>query len=73
VTLPLIFLVSIVKLRTMPLPFTKALFCGLGSIPLKLCALILAVTRFPKYTKECQYIFGGRVHDRFWLFKELWK
>jgi GT2 family glycosyltransferase len=71
--LPLIFLGSIIKLRTMPLPFFKALLYGFGLIPLSLYSLLLATVRFPRYAKERRYILGRRVHGRFWLLRELWK
>ncbi|MBN1667390.1 MAG: glycosyltransferase family 2 protein [Anaerolineales bacterium] len=72
-TLPLIFLGSIIKLRTMPLSFFKGLLYVLGLMPLTLYALGLALLRFPQYRQERQYILGRRVHGRYWLFKALWR
>ena len=71
--LPLIFLGSIIKLRTLPMGGVKKTIYALGLIPFTFYALIMAVIRFPKYAKERAYILKNSPHGKFWLLKELWK
>ena len=71
--LPLIFLGSIIKLRTLPMkPFKKTIY-ALGLIPFTLFVLLMAVTRFPSYAKERARILSNSPHGKFWLLKQLWK
>lgn len=73
--LPLIYLGSIVKLRTLPLtPLKRALY-ALGLMPYTAGALLLAAIRFPTYAKERQRILAlrkARGRTGFTLLKELW-
>lgn len=71
--LPLIFMGSIIKLRTLPMGTLKKAVYALGLIPYTLFALFLAVIRFPKYAKDRAYILKHSPHDKFWLLKELWQ
>lgn len=70
--LPLIFLGSIIKLRTLPMGWVKKTIYALGLIPYTLYALIVAVARFPKYSQERAYILKNSPRGKFWLLKELW-
>ena len=72
-TLPLIFLGSIIKLRTLPLRWFQRSIYAVGLLPFTFVSLILAVTRFPSYAKNRAYILGTNKRGRFWLLKELWK
>jgi GT2 family glycosyltransferase len=71
--LPLIFMGSIIKLRTLPMGTLKKAFYALGLIPYTLFALFLAVIRFPRYAKDRAYILKHSPHGKFWLLKELWR
>jgi GT2 family glycosyltransferase len=71
--LPLIFLGSIIKLRTLPMKPLKKVIYALGLIPFTFITLILAVIRFPRYAKERSYILKNSPHGRFWLLKQLWR
>lgn len=71
--LPLIFLGSIIKLRTLPMGSLKKTIYALGLIPFTIYALIMAVVRFPKYSDARTYILDHSPHGKFWLLKELWK
>lgn len=71
--LPLIFMGSIIKLRTLPMGTLKKAVYALGLIPYTLFALFLAVIRFPRYAKDRAYILKHSPHGKFWLLKELWR
>lgn len=71
--LPLIFMGSIIKLRTLPMGFFKKAVYALGLIPYTLFSLAVAVFRFPQYAKERASILKNRPHGRFWLLKNLWQ
>ena len=71
--LPLIFLGSIIKLRTLPMKPLKKVIYALGLIPFTFITLILAVIRFPRYAKERSYILSNSPHGKFWLLKQLWR
>jgi hypothetical protein len=71
--LPLIFMGSIIKLRTMPLSVGKRLLYSLGLMPYTLWAFLAALVRFPRYLGNRSYILKNRKQGRFWLLKELWK
>lgn len=71
--LPLIFLGSTIKLRTLPMGSLKKIIFALGLIPFTLYALLIAVIRFPKYASGRSYILKKCPHDKYWLLKELWK
>jgi GT2 family glycosyltransferase len=71
--LPLIFLGSIIKLRTLPMKPLKKVIYALGLIPFTFITLILAVIRFPRYAKERSYILKNSPHGKFWLLKQLWR
>jgi GT2 family glycosyltransferase len=71
--LPLIFLGSIIKLRTLPMGAIKKTIYALGLIPFTLYSLFRAVLRFPRYANERSYILSNSPHGKFWLLKELWK
>jgi GT2 family glycosyltransferase len=71
--LPLIFLGSIIKLRTLPMGVIKKSFYALGLIPFTFLALILAVVRFPRYAEKRSYILNHSPHEKFWLLKQLWQ
>lgn len=72
-TLPLIFMGSIIKLRTLPMGLFKKIIYALGLFPYTLFSLIVAVIRFPQYTKERAYILRSRPYDKFWLLRNLWQ
>ncbi|RPI88205.1 MAG: glycosyltransferase family 2 protein [Chloroflexi bacterium] len=72
-TLPLIFMGSIVKLRTLPMGWMKKTIYALGLIPFTLYALIMAVIRFPNYSQDRAYILKNSQRDEFWLLRELWQ
>jgi GT2 family glycosyltransferase len=70
--LPLIFMGSIIKLRTLPVnPIIKTIY-ALGLIPFTFFALLMALFRFPRYAQKRSYILSNSPHGRFWLLKELW-
>jgi GT2 family glycosyltransferase len=72
IALPLIFMGSIIKLRTLPVnPIIKAIY-ALGLIPFTFFALLMAVLRFPRYAEKRSYILENSPHGRFWLLKQLW-
>jgi GT2 family glycosyltransferase len=71
--LPLIFMGSIIKLRTLPMGSMKKTLYALGLIPYTLASLLLAVIRFPRYTEERSYILSNSPRGQFWLLKELWQ
>lgn len=71
--LPMIFMGSIVKLRTLPMGWLKKTVYALGLIPYTLFSLIVAILRYPHYAKERTYILNNRPYDRFWLLKNLWQ
>lgn len=71
--LPLIFLGSIIKLRTLPMKPLKKVIYALGLIPFTFITLILAVIRFPRYAKERSFILKNSPHGKFWLLKQLWR
>lgn len=71
--LPLIFMGSIIKLRTLPMGWKKKTIFALGLIPYTLFSLIVAVFRFPQYSEEREYILINSNRDKFWLLRELWK
>ena len=56
--LPLIFLGSVIKLRTLPLNLFKKTVYALGLIPFTLFALFMAVIRFPRYAGERRRILS---------------
>lgn len=70
--LPLICMGSIIKLRTLPMNALKKTVYALGLIPFTFFALVMAVLRFPSYSKERSYILSNSPHGRYWLLKELW-
>jgi GT2 family glycosyltransferase len=70
--LPLIFLGSIVKLRTLPMGRLKKVAYGAGLVPFTCFALLMALVRLPRYGAERARILSRRQRDRFWLLKELW-
>jgi GT2 family glycosyltransferase len=70
--LPLIFLGSIIKLRTMPLSITKKLLYSIGLIPYTFLSFLVALVRFPMYAENRRFILSNRPQGRYWLFKELW-
>ena len=70
--LPLIFMGSIIKLRTLPMNTLKKTIYALGLIPFTFFALFLAVLRFPSYTKQRSHILNNNPHGKFWLLKQLW-
>jgi GT2 family glycosyltransferase len=72
-TLPLIFLGSIIKLRTLPMGLFKKLIFAIALIPYTLFSLIMAIIRFPKYSKERSYILTNSKRGKYWLLKELWQ
>jgi GT2 family glycosyltransferase len=71
--LPLIFLGSVIKLRTLPMGLFKKIIYAIGLVPFTLYALLAAVVRFPKYAENRAYILKNSPHGKFWLLKELWK
>lgn len=71
--LPLIFMGSIIKLRTLPMGWLKKTFYALGLVPYTFFSLIVAVIRFPQYAKERAYILKNRPYDRLWLLRSLWR
>ena len=71
--LPLIFMGSIIKLRTLPMKPLKKTIYALGLIPFTFLVLIMAVIRFPRYAKERSYILSNSPHGKFWLLKQLWR
>lgn len=71
--LPLIFLGSIIKLRTLPMNPLKKIIYALGLIPFTFFVLIMAVLRFPRYAKERSYILNNSPREKFWLLKQLWR
>jgi GT2 family glycosyltransferase len=71
--LPLVFMGSIIKLRTMPLSLTKKVVYTLGLIPYTFFSFVVALFRFPKYAANRAYILKNRPYGRLWLFKKLWK
>lgn len=71
--LPLIFMGSILKLRTLPMGLMKKIIYGLGLIPLTLIGFLMAVIRFPQYAENRSHILRNSPHGKFWLLKELWK
>jgi len=72
-TLPLLCLGSIIKLRTMPLSTGKKVVYGLGLVPYTLFCLGAAVVRFPRYAENRRHILSKRRNGRFWLLRELWR
>jgi GT2 family glycosyltransferase len=72
-TLPLVCLGSIIKLRTLPLGTFKRTVYALGLIPFTLFSLFMAAIRFPRHAKDRRYILDHSPRGRFWLLKELWK
>jgi len=73
VVLPLIFMGSIIKLRTLPLNWVKKYLFALALFPYTLGALFLAVIRFPSYARNRSYILSHRPYGKFWLLKEFLK
>ncbi len=71
--LPLIFMGSIIKLRTMPISSWKKVAYAAGLIPYTILCFIMAVLRFPFYAKNRKHILSHRKNGHFWLLKELWK
>ena len=71
--LPLIFMGSIIKLRTLPVNPVKKTIYALGLIPFTFLALLMAVLRFPRYAQNRSYILNNSPYGRFWLLKQLWK
>jgi GT2 family glycosyltransferase len=71
--LPLIFLGSIIKLRTLPMGSVKKAIYALGLIPFTLFALFMAVIHFPQYASGRSYILKNSPYGKYWLLKELWK
>jgi GT2 family glycosyltransferase len=72
-TLPLIFLGSVIKLRTMPLGSIKKIAYGVALIPFTVFALVMAVIRLPQYRAQRRHILSHSPHGQLWLFKQLWK
>jgi len=70
--LPLIFLGSIVKLRTLPMRLPKKFIFGIGLIPYTIFSFLMALIRLPQYSDERSYILSNRKSGRLWLLKELW-
>jgi len=70
--LPLIFLGSIIKLRTLPMSLPKKIVFGIGLIPYTMFSFIMAVIRMPQYSGKRKFILGNRKSGRFWLLRELW-
>lgn len=71
--LPLIFLGSIIKLRTLPMGVVKKAVYALGLIPFTFYALLMAVIRLPRYAENRAYILKNSPHGKFWLLRELWR
>jgi hypothetical protein len=71
--LPLIWLGSIVKLRTLPLRPVKRTVYAFGLMPFTLFSFVMAMIRSPRYAEERRRILKRRRRGRFWLLKELWR
>jgi hypothetical protein len=71
--LPLLFMGSIIKLRTLPMGTVKKAVYALGLIPFTLYSFFSALFRFPRYARERTYILNNSPHGKFWLLKELWR
>ena len=71
--LPLIFMGSIIKLRTLPMGAVKKTIYALGLFPFTLYSFFTAVFRFPRYVGQRSFILNNSPHGRFWLLKELWQ
>jgi GT2 family glycosyltransferase len=72
-TLPLVSLGSIVKLRTFPMRPAHRVAYALGLVPYTIFSMAMAFARIPKYREERRYILSHSRRGRFWLLKELWK
>ncbi len=72
-TLPLVSLGSIVKLRTFPMRPWQRILYALGLIPYTIFSMAMAFVRIPKYREDRRYILSHSRQKRFWLLKELWK
>jgi GT2 family glycosyltransferase len=73
VALPLIFMGSIIKLRTLPMGRMKKMIFVLGLIPYTIFSFIAALIDFPKYAEMRSNILSHRPGGKFWLLKELWR
>lgn len=71
--LPLIFMGSIIKLRTLPMGLIKKTIYALGLVPFTLFSFFSALARFSLYKANRAYILNHNPHGKFWLLKELWK
>jgi GT2 family glycosyltransferase len=72
-TIPLIFLGSVIKLRTLPLSWAKRLIYGAGLIPFTFITMVLSIFRFPKYAKERTYILQNSQRGKLSLLNQLWR
>lgn len=69
--LPLLFLGSFTKVRTLELGFIMKVVYTLGLIPYTIYSFAAAVICFPRYTDKRHYILSHSAHGRFWLLREL--
>jgi GT2 family glycosyltransferase len=72
-TVPLLTLGSIVKLRTLPIGRGRRIIYALGLIPYTIFSTAMAFVRIPRYGGERRYILSRSRRRRFWLLRELWK
>ncbi len=71
--LPLLFMGSITKVRTLELGLVNRVLFVLGFIPYSLVSLLLAAARFPRYASQRRHILANSPRGWFWLLGELLK
>lgn len=71
--LPLLFMGSITKVRTLELGLARKTLYALSFVPYTLFSLLIAVIRFPRYADQRRYILSHSSRGRFWLLSELLK
>ena len=70
--IPLLFMGSLTKVRTLELGWAKKTIYTIALIPYTFYSLIAALFCFPRYAEQRRYILSHSKRGKFWLLKELW-
>jgi hypothetical protein len=69
--LPLLFMGSLTKVRTLELGFLKKIIYTIGLIPYTIFSMISALVYFPRYAEQRRHILKHSKRGKFWLLNEL--
>lgn len=69
--IPLLFMGSLTKVRTLELGFAKKTIYTIGLIPYTFLAFMAALLCLPRYAEQRRYILNHSKRGKFWLLSEL--